>query len=127
MQIGGQGQHVRIDVLCRRQLNSEGSGGSGNAHISRRFSERLDSEPLGGTFGDFCDFWSSIGVRRHPGGRALEDLYGDVGPKIAAVMLLGCIRRHFLLDFGVLLDGCPFSGPEGAPGWSMPHKTSSKL
>ena len=27
---GGHGQHVKIDVLCRRQLNSEGSGGSRN-------------------------------------------------------------------------------------------------
>ena len=27
---GGHGLHVKIDVLCRRQLNSEGSGGSGN-------------------------------------------------------------------------------------------------
>ena len=30
MPLGGQGEHVRIDVLCRRQLNSEGSGGSRN-------------------------------------------------------------------------------------------------
>ena len=36
---GGHGQHVKIDVLCRRQLNSEGLGGSRNRRFLRRFSE----------------------------------------------------------------------------------------
>ena len=45
MPFGGQGQHVKIDVLCRRQLNSEGSGEARNRRFLRRFSEGVKSAP----------------------------------------------------------------------------------
>ena len=61
---GEHGQHVKIDVLCRRQLNSEGSGGSRNRRCSRRFSEGVKSAPLGGILADFCDFGGPIGFQK---------------------------------------------------------------
>ena len=57
----GQGQKVKIDVLCRRQPHLEGSGGSENRWNLRRFLEGVKSAPLGGTFRDFLDFWCPIG------------------------------------------------------------------
>ena len=60
---GGHGQHVKIDVLCRRQLNSEGSGESRKRRFLRRFSEGVKSAPLGGTFADFCDFGVPTGIQ----------------------------------------------------------------
>ena len=55
---------MRIDVLLKRQLNSEGSGRSKNGGISRRFSEGLQRVALGSTFGDFCDFGGPIGFQK---------------------------------------------------------------
>ena len=52
----GQGRNVKIDVLCRRELDLEDSGGSQNQRNFRRFLQGLKSAPLGGTFGDFFDF-----------------------------------------------------------------------
>ena len=64
MPFGGQGQKVKIDVLCRRQLNLEGLGGSQTRRNLRRCSEGVKSVPLGGTFGDFLEFGGPIGGRR---------------------------------------------------------------
>ena len=58
----GQGQHASIDVSCRRELHSEGSGGSRNGEISRCFSGGVKSAALVGTFGDFSDFGAPLGV-----------------------------------------------------------------
>ena len=63
MTFWGQGQHARNDVLCRRELDSEGSGGSLEGHISRCFSKGVKSAARGGTFRDFCDFWVPLGVQ----------------------------------------------------------------
>ena len=52
---------MKIDVLCRRQLNLEGLGGSQNRRNLRLFPEGVKSVPLGGTFGDFLEFWGPIG------------------------------------------------------------------
>ena len=41
---------MRIEVSCKRQLNSEGSGGSKNGEILNRFSEGLKRVVLGDTF-----------------------------------------------------------------------------
>ena len=53
---------MKIDVLCRRELNSEGLGGSRNDRISRCFSRGVESAALGGTFA-FVIFWCSRGSR----------------------------------------------------------------
>ena len=50
MPFWGQGQKVKIDVLCRRELDLEGSGGSENQRNWRRFLQGVKSAPLGGTF-----------------------------------------------------------------------------
>ena len=50
MPFWGQGQKVKIDVLCKRELDLEGSGGSENQRNSRRFLQGVKSAPLGGTF-----------------------------------------------------------------------------
>ena len=55
---------MKIDVLLERQLNLEGSGGSRNRRFSRRFFKEVKRAPLGGTFGDFCDFWVPLGVEK---------------------------------------------------------------
>ena len=55
---------MKIDVFPRRQLNSEGSGGSRNRRFSRRFSEGVKSAPLGGILADFCDFGGPIGFQK---------------------------------------------------------------
>ena len=54
---------MKIDVLCTRELDSEGSGGSQNRRNWRCFWEGAKSGPEGGTFRDFLDFWGPIGVR----------------------------------------------------------------
>ena len=61
MPFWGQGQKVKIDVLCTRELDSEGSGGSEYRQNLRRFLQGVKSAPLGGTFGDFLDFWGPSG------------------------------------------------------------------
>ena len=56
MTFWGHGQHAKIGVLCRRELNSEGSGGSRNGQISRCFSKGVKSVALGRIFADCGDF-----------------------------------------------------------------------
>ena len=55
---------MRIEVLCRRQLNSEGCGGSRNRRFATRFSDGVKSAILGTTFADFCDFWVPMGSQK---------------------------------------------------------------
>ena len=43
----GQGQHAKIDVLLRREFNSEDSEGSWNGQISKCFSKGGTSAALG--------------------------------------------------------------------------------
>ena len=52
---------MKIDVLCRRELDLEGSGGSENRLNFNRFPEGAKSATLGGTFGVFLDFWCPNG------------------------------------------------------------------
>ena len=52
---------MKIDVLCTRELDSEGSGGSKNRCNLRCFLEGAKSAPLGGTFLVFEDFWGPNG------------------------------------------------------------------
>ena len=53
---------MKIDVLCRRELHFQGSGGSKNQLISRHISEGVKSALRGGTFRDFDDFGVPSGV-----------------------------------------------------------------
>ena len=55
---------MKIDVLCRRQLNSEGSGGSRTRWFSTHFSDGVKSAILGSTFADYCDCWVSMGSQK---------------------------------------------------------------
>ena len=64
MTFWGQGQQARNDVLCRRELDLEGPGGSRNGQISRCFSRGVKSVALGGTFADFCDLWVPPGIQK---------------------------------------------------------------
>ena len=58
------GGYVKIDVLCTRELDWQGSGGSENRLNSGRFLEGAKSAPLGDTFGDLCDFGRSMWSQR---------------------------------------------------------------
>ena len=53
---------MKIDVLCKRELNFEGSGGSQNRRFLRRVLQEVKRAPLGGMFGAFDDFWVPIGA-----------------------------------------------------------------
>ena len=53
---------MKIDALCKRELNFEGSGGSKNRRFLRRVLQEVKRAPLGGMFGAFDDFWVPIGV-----------------------------------------------------------------
>ena len=53
---------MKIDVLCKRELNFEGSGGSTNRRFLRRVFQEVKRAPLGGMFCAFDDFWVSTGV-----------------------------------------------------------------
>ena len=64
MPFWGHGQHVKIEVLCRRQLNSEGSGGSRNQRFSTHFSDGVKSAILGRNVTDFCDLWVPMGSQK---------------------------------------------------------------
>ena len=55
---------MKIDVLCTRELDFEGSGGAKNRSNFRCFLEGLKRASWGGTFGDFIDFWGPVGIRR---------------------------------------------------------------
>ena len=55
---------MKIEVLCRRQLNSKGSGGSRNRWFSRHFWGGVKSAILGMTFTVFCDFWVPMGSQK---------------------------------------------------------------
>ena len=63
---------MKIDVLCTRELDSEGSGGSQNRCNLRCFLEGAKSGPLGGTFCVFVDFWG-------PKGWQLGSLWAEKG------------------------------------------------
>ena len=59
-----QSHYVKIDVLCRRELNSAGLGGSRNGQSSRCFSRGVKSAALGSIFADVCDFWVPLGIQK---------------------------------------------------------------
>jgi len=54
---------VKIDVLPARELNFEGSGGSGNPHFLKGFEEGVKSALPEGTFLDFSQFWVPPGIQ----------------------------------------------------------------
>ena len=55
---------MKIDVLCRRELNFQGSGGSKNEGISKRFWEGVQSAFWEALFGILMNFGIPGGIPR---------------------------------------------------------------
>ena len=61
---------MKIDVLCTRELDFQGSGGSKNGGISNQILEGVQRVLGADTFIDFDDFGVPVGV---PKGSILEE------------------------------------------------------